>query len=82
MKEVVGLLRKILAPPLSMEADLFDFFGAYKTRGRDGQREKAQEFADELDEVRHAERHNIYSSHHESRHLTTRVFARKNRSNI
>ena len=82
MKEVVGLLRKTLAPPLSMEADLYDFLVSCKIRGRDGQREKAQGFADELDEVRRAERHNINSSHHRSRHLKTQVFARKNGSNI
>ena len=65
-----------------MEAALYDFFEAYKSQGRDGRREKAQEFANELDEVRHVERHNGNSSHHKSRHLTTQVFPRKNGSNI
>ena len=78
MTEVVRFLRKLLMVPLSMEADLRDFFEVCKTQGRDGQGEKAQEFADELDEVRHAERRNVHSSHHKSRHLTTLVFPRKN----
>ena len=59
MSEVVGLLRELLMSSISREADLRDFLEICKTRGRDGQGEKAQEFADELDMVRHTERHNI-----------------------
>ena len=55
MTEVVGLLRKMVISSLSMEADLLDFFEVCKAQGRGGRREKAQEFADELDEVRHTE---------------------------
>ena len=43
----------MLGSSLSMEAALYDFFEAYKSQGRDGQAERAQEFANELDEVRH-----------------------------
>ena len=82
MMEVVGLLRKMPIASLSMEADLRDFFEVCKTRGKDGQGEKAREFADELDEVRHSGRRNVNSSHHTSRHLETQVFARKHGSNI
>ena len=64
----------------SMEADLRDFFEACKTRGRDGQGEKAREFSNELDKVRHAEKHNANSSHPKFRHLTTQIFRRKNGS--
>ena len=82
IKEVIGLLRELLASSLSIEADLHGFFEVCKARGRDGQGEKAREFADELDEVRHAERHSINSSHRKSRHLTTQVFTRKYGRNI
>ena len=82
MTEVIGLLHELLMSSLSMETDLHDFFEACKTWGRDGRGEKAQEFADELDEVRHTERHNVDSSHHRSRHLATWVFSRKNGNNI
>lgn len=44
---------------LSMEAHLHDFFEVCKSQGKDGQQEKAQEFADELDEVRYAGRHHL-----------------------
>ena len=81
-KEMVNLLRKLLMSSLSMEAHLHSFFEVCKSRGRDGQQEKAQEFADELDEVRHTERHNANSSHRGSRHSKTRVFSRRNGSNI
>ena len=54
--EVAGLLRELSLSPLSMEADLLNFFQVCKTQSRD-HRERAQEFANELDEVRHAERH-------------------------
>ena len=80
--EVVGLLRKMLASSLSMEADLSDFFEVCKAQGRGNREEKAQQFADELDEVCHTEMHNVNSSHHESRHLTTQAFVGKNGSNI
>ena len=63
MKDVVGLLREMVVSSLSMEADLRNFFKVCKTQGRDGQREKAQEFADELDEVRHTKMHIANSSH-------------------
>ena len=79
--EVAGFLRKLSASPVSMDTDLRNFFEACKTQSRDGQEETAQGFADELDEVRHAERHNVNSSHHKSRHLATQVFPGKNGSN-
>ena len=79
MTEVVGLLRKLLAS-LSIEADLSDFFQAYKTQNKDDQGEKAQEFADRLDEVRHAEGHNITISHHTSRFLKMQIFTNENAS--
>ena len=82
MTEVVGLLRELQMSSLFMEADLRDFLEVCKTRGMDGQGEKARKFADKLDEVRHIVRHNVNSSHHRSRHLTTRIFLRKNGSNI
>ena len=82
MAEVVGLLRELLTFSSSLEADLRDFLEVCKTRGRDGQGEKAREFADELDMVRHTERHNVWISHHGSRHWTAQIFPRKNGSSI
>ena len=82
MTEVVELLRKMLASSLSVEGDLGDFFEMCRTRGKDGRGEKAQEFADELDEVRHVERHDIDSSHCKSRHLRTQAFTRKSGGDI
>ena len=82
ISEVAGFLRELSLSPFFMEADLRDFFEICKTRGRDGQGEKARKFVDELDEVRHVERHYVNSSHHKSRHLTTQVFPRKNGINI
>ena len=82
MTDVIKLLDELLASSLSMETDLNDFFKVCMTRGRDGQGEKAQKFADELDEVRHTEKHGVNSSHHRFRHSTTWVFLRKNGSNI
>ena len=82
MTEVIGLLSELLMSSLSMEGDLRDFFKVCETQGRDGLGEKAREFADELDEVCYAERLNTNPSHHKSRHLTTRVFSRKNGRNI
>jgi len=64
MTEVIGLLQEVLVSSLSIEASLRDFLQVCKTRGKDGQGEKAQEFADRLDEVRHTERHNIRFSPH------------------
>ena len=80
--EVIELLRELMMSSLSMEADLRDFFEVCKTRGRDGQGEKARQFADELDEVRRTESHSINTSYHRSRCLTARAFSRKNGSNI
>ena len=82
MTEVVGLLRKMATSSLSMEADLLNFFEVCKDQGRDGQQEKAQEFADELDEVRYTEMRIDSSSHRKSRRSITQVFTRKNGSNI
>ena len=82
MTEVVGLLRELLMYSLSMDADLHDFLEVCKTRGMDDQGGKAWKLADELDEVRHTESHNVSSSHHRSRHLATRIFLGKNGSNI
>ena len=59
MAEVVGFLRESLTSSLSIEADVRDFLEVCRTRGRDGQGEKAREFADELDKVRHTKRHNV-----------------------
>ena len=70
MTEVVRLLRELLVSSLSIEADLRDFFQVYKSWGRDNQGEKAQEFADRLDEVRHDVGHNIRAPHHTSRFST------------
>ena len=74
--------RKPLVPSLSIEADLSDFFRMYKTWAKDDQREKAQGFADMLDEVRRTERHNIRLLHHTSRFLTAQIFANENASSI
>ena len=82
MTEVVGLLRELLMSSFSMETNLRNFLEVCKTRGVDGQGEKAQKFADKLDEVRHIDWHNINSSHHGSRHLATQIFPRKNGGNI
>ena len=82
MTEVIGLLHGLLMSSLSMEADLRDFFEVCKTQGMDGRGEKAQKFADELDEVRRTGRHNVDSSHNQSRRLTSQVFTRKNGNNI
>ena len=82
MTEVAGFLRELSLSPFFMEAGLRDFFETCKIQGRDGRGEKAREFVDELDEVRHAERHNVNSSHHKSRYLTTQLFHRKNGNNI
>ena len=64
MTEVVGLLRELLVLSLSIEADLSDFFQVCKTLSKEDQAEKAQEFADRLDEVRHTEKQNIKFPHH------------------
>ena len=61
MAEVVELLRELLVQSHSIEADPPDFLQLCKTLAKEDQREKAQEFADRLDEVRHTERHNIRS---------------------
>ena len=53
MTEVVRLLREVLVSSFSIEDDLNDFFQVRRTWGRVDQREKAQEFADMLDKVRH-----------------------------
>ena len=82
MTEVVGLLREFPGTSLSVEADPRDSLEVRKTRGKDSQGGKAREFADELDEVRHTEKHNVQSSHHTSRRWTAHVFPRKNGSNI
>ena len=55
MTEVVELLRELLVLSLSIEADLSNFFRARGTLGKDDQGQKAQEFADRLDEVCHTE---------------------------
>ena len=78
MTEMIGLLRELLVYSLSMEADLRGFSEVCKTQGRDGQGEKAREFTAELDEVRHAERRDVNSSHCASRHSTIQTFSRKN----
>ena len=82
MMAVVGLLCEMVVSSLSMEAALRDFFKVCKTQGRDGRGEKAQEFADELDEVRYTEILIAGSSHRKSRHLTTQDFSRTNGSII
>lgn len=82
MTEVIGLLHDLLAFSLSIEAGLSDFFHACGTWDEDSQRQRAQEFGDRLDEVRHAERHNIRSPHYTSRFLIMRIFMNENASNI
>ena len=82
MPEVVVLLRELLMPSHSIKADLGDFFRVCRTQGKDGQGEKAQEFADMLDEVRHTERHNIRSPHYISRFSTMRISTKKTANNI
>ena len=74
--------RKPLVPSLSIEADLTDFFRMCKTWAKDDQREKAQDFADRFDEVRHTERHNTRFPHHTPRFLTVQIFTNENASNI
>ena len=59
MAEVVGLLRELLASSLPIESDLSDFFQACNTLGGNDQKEKAQEFADSLDEVRRDKKYNL-----------------------
>ena len=71
MSEVVGVLHGSFVSSRSIEADLCDFFKLNRTLDGDGQEEKALEFADSLDEVRHTERHNLTCPHHKSRFLTT-----------
>jgi len=82
MTEVVGLIRELLVASLSIEADLSDFFQACKTWGRDDQGEKAQEFADRLDEVCCDVGRNIRIPHHAPRFLTMQIFANINANNI
>ena len=82
MTEVVGFLRELLVLSLSIDTDLGGFFKVYKTRGNDDRREKAQEFADRLDEVRHTEGHDIRSFHYASRFLIMQIFKRKTARNI
>jgi len=82
MTEVVGLIRELLVASLSIEADLNDFFQACKTWGRDDQGEKAQEFADRLDEVRRNVGRNIMIPHHAPRFLTMQIFANISANNI
>ena len=78
MTRVVVLLRELIVLSLSMEADLRGFLQESKTWGKEDQGEKAQEFADRLDEVRHTEGHIITSPHHASRFLTLRIFTNEN----
>ena len=80
--EVAAFLREWSASSFFMETSLRYFFEVCKTQGKDGRREKAQEFVDEFDKVRHAERRNVNSSHHKSRNLTTQTFPGKNGINI
>ena len=80
MAEVIRPLRDLAMS--SMEADLADFFQACKTGDKGDQREKAQEFADMLDEVRHIQRHNIRSSDHISRFSKTWMFTNENVNNF
>ena len=80
--EVVELLRELLVSSHSAEADLSDFFQVYDTWDKEDQGERAQEFADRLDEVRHIEKHDIRSPHHISRFLTMQTLMNRNASNI
>ena len=82
MTEVIGLMRELLVSSLSIEADLRDFFRACGTLGGNDRGEKAQVFADRLDEVCSTERYNIRSSHHPPRFLTIAIFTNENASNI
>jgi len=80
--EVIGILHEFLIYSLSIEATLRDFISACGTWDEDNQGKTAQEFADRLDEVCHAERHSIRSTHYTSRSLTNQIFTNKNASNI
>ena len=59
MMEVVELLDELLASSLSIEADLNNFFHGRQALGKDEQVQKAQEFADRFDEVRHTDTYSI-----------------------
>ena len=80
--EVIGILQEFLVYSLSIEATLRDFISVCGTLDEDNQGKTAQEFADRLDEVRHAERHNIRSTHRTSRSLKNQIFKNKDASNI
>ena len=82
MTEVVELLHELPVLPRSIEVDPRDFLQVCKTLAKEDQGEKAQEFADRLDEVRHTERHNIRSPHHTSRFLKIQTSTNKNAKNI
>ena len=82
MTEVVGLLRKLLVSSLFVEEDLSNFFQVRRTWGKVDQGEKAQEFADRLDEVRHTDRQKIKYLHHTSRFLTIQISTNKGAGNI
>ena len=82
MAEVVELLRGLLVLPRSIEEDPRDFFQVCKTFCKEDQGEKAQEFADRLDEVRNTERHNIRSPYLTSGFLTMQTLTNKNAKNI
>jgi len=82
MTEVIGLLRESLVSLLSIEAGLDDLFRARGTWDEENLGKMAQEFSDRLDEVRHAEKHNIRSPQHTSRFLTMQIFPNQNASDI
>ena len=82
MTEVVELLRELLVLPRTVETDPRDFLQVCKTLAKENQGEKAQDFADRLDEVRHTEKYNIRSPHHTSRFLKIRTSTNKNAKNI
>ena len=82
MTEVIGLLQGILTSSLSIEAVVTDFLQMYRTRGKDGQEKKAQEFVDGLDKVRHTERYNVRFSHHTFSVLAMQIFTKKDARNI
>lgn len=67
MAEVVEVLDELLASSLSIEADLNNFFHVRQALGKDEQVQKAQEFADRFDHVRHTDVYCIGLTDHATR---------------
>ena len=80
--EATRPLYESLVSSLSIEADLNDFFQACKAQDKDDHGEKAQQFTDRLDEVRHTKRHNFRPSYHTSRSLAMQILINGNGNDI